>query len=303
MTEIVKPSALKEGSTIGIAAPSGAFSREKFEKGVAMVESCGFRVKYSEKIFRKHGYLAGTDAERADEMNVILSDPSIDAVMFARGGYGIQRIMHLLDFSTFKKIPKPIVGFSDFTALLSFIVSCLNTTCFYGPVVTMFSEAGEETISAFRNALTSKSSVPKAGGLKVMKEGSASGRLSGGCLTLISTGVGTDFENNVKGTILFLEDVGEHIYRYDRMITHLKNSGILEGVRGIVFGTMGCVDGETEEELWSVIGELLRDFDGPVVHGLRSGHTEPFITIPLGVTCTLNADDTGMLIFEEPALS
>lgn len=309
MASITKPNVLKEGSTIGIVAASSSFSREKFYRGVDVLKSLGFKVSFSENIFRKSSYLAGSDHERAGDLNQILADPDIDAIMFARGGYGVQRIIPFLDFSAFKECPKPVVGFSDLTALTSYITSHLNIPCFYGPVVTVLAEGNEATARSLKKALTSISPLtfeisPRD---TIIKEGEARGRFLGGCLSLIASSIGTKYELAANGSILFIEDAGERIYKYDRMLTHLKNSGRLNGVAGIVFGPMGLDSSEAHPEgLWSTVKDILHDFEGPVVAGLSAGHTAPFLTLPLGVECRLVAkggkNQGAGLIFEEAAL-
>lgn len=304
MSEFIKPKALETGSVIGISAPSSSFSPEKFKNGVEILKSLGLKVKFSQEIAsRKVGYLAGSDEERAAELSSMLNDPDIDAIMFARGGYGIQRIMPLLDFSSFKKNPKLVIGYSDLTALTSYITSSLKTVCLYGPVVTALSENNEVTIASLNRAIRSSQSLEpiQSQAFQVLKSGEAKGRLLGGCLSLLSSSIGTEYELKADGGILFIEDFNENIYKYDRMLTHLKNSGILKNVNGIVFGSMGLVEDEKPEQLWNMVSDVLSDFDGPVLAGLSSGHTAPFFTLPLGVECKLVTDEPG-IIFEESAL-
>lgn len=293
---MIKPHALKKGSTIGIVAPSSPFSEKRFIIGVDILKSMGFLVKYNEAIFKKNNYLAGTDDERACELNLMLSDPDVDAVMFARGGYGVQRVMPQLDLSEFRNRPKLIVGYSDLTTLLSYVSSTLGVACLYGPVVAGLADSDDRTLLSLENALTSTEPLKmESKNLKVIGSGEAEGRLLGGCLSLLTSSVGTEYCIKGKGAILFIEDHGEKVYRYDRMLTQLKNAGILKMFSGIIFGAMGLVEEESDskEYLWKMIGELLHDFKGPIVYGLSSGHILPFITLPLGVKCSLVASERG----------
>jgi muramoyltetrapeptide carboxypeptidase len=300
MVKFSRPKVLKEGSLIGISAASSSFLPEKFEKGVKILKNMGFRVKFSQDIVtRKKGYLAGSDDERAAELSAMLSDPEVQAIMFARGGYGVQRILPYLDFSEFKKNPKLVIGYSDLTALTSYITSKLETVCLYGPVVTALAENNETTISSLHRALTSENFRSLEGTkFKILRPGEAKGKLVGGCLSLLSSSIGTSYDLNTDGAILFIEDENEKIYKYDRMLTHLKNCGMFKKVKGIVFGPMGLVGGERSDQLWKVLKELLDDFDGPILAGLSSGHTSPFLTLPLGVDCTLSTDKPGLAFYD-----
>lgn len=304
MSDIAKPAVLKKNSVIGIAAASSAFPREKFDKGICALKSLGFAVRYGDDIYRRDVYLAGSDEKRAAELNQLISDPGIDAIMFARGGYGIQRIMPVIDFSPLAAKPKAIVGYSDLTPILSYLNTHMKIGCFYGPVVTALADCDEITLASLKNALTSASPVNIKSDLKIIKSGGACGPFNGGCLTLLSTSIKTPYEL-AAGGILFIEDCDEKVYAYDRLLTHLANSGFLRDVKGIVFGSMGLSRDEkiSENILWQVVADLLRDFPGPVVCGLPSGHTSPFLTLPLGITCRLEAKkDKARLTFTESAL-
>lgn len=311
MKRHLKPKALKKGSTIGIVAASSPFLKSSFLRGVKILETLGFKVKYGKKIFSKKGYLAGPDKERAREFNKMLADKDIDAIMFARGGYGVQRILGDIKFELLSKKPKLIIGYSDLTALSAYITSHLRITCVHGPVVTGLEALESEKVKALFKIVTAKKPLGQieAGKLRVIKKGQAQGVFLGGCLTLISTNIGTPYHLITKDSILFLEDTGERLYRYDRMLTQLKNSGALENVRGIVFGPLGLEPSETNpDSLWEMIADVMRDFKGPIVYGLKSGHTEPFFSLPLGVQCTLTAansedgKESVELVFEESAL-
>jgi muramoyltetrapeptide carboxypeptidase len=296
--DVKKPRALREGSKILITAVSAVFDRAKFEIGLDKIREIGFLPVYKDDIFRRHDYLAGSDHERMDNLLNAITTGDADAIMFARGGYGIQRILGKM-IPHLHKIDKLIVGFSDITPLLSVVTTHLGMSCVYGPVVTMLSSASDETMFSLRDILTSSLPPPSITDLRVIKRGSCKGRLVGGCLTLLSTSVGTDFDLKGDGLVLFLEDTGEKIYRYDRMLTHLKNTGLFERTTGILLGNFGIMEGEDEEMFMDVLEEVFDDFDGPVLYGVPSGHTDPFIPMPLGVHCEVEAESGGTVNFKE----
>jgi len=304
---VQKAKAIKEGATIGIVAPSSSFSKEKFDAGTRFLESKGFKVSFDPEIFGKEGYLSASDEVRAKCLTDILSNPEIDAILFARGGYGLQRIMPMIDVGPFIKNPKPIIGFSDLTPLLGLLSSKLQIPVFYGPVVTMLSGMDSLTEEWMLRSLTSNEpmgEVPSENAT-VIQGGKAKGRLIGGCLSLIHTSIGTDFSLDADDAILLIEDHDEPVYKYDRMLTHLKNAGLFEKVRGIVFGSMKLAGkNENDEHLFKMIAKVLNDFKGPIVAGLPIGHQAPFVTVPLGVETSLVINNNAVyLTFLEAALT
>jgi len=302
MDNYIKPKKLAKGSKIGIAAASSAFSKDKFLSGVKALQEKGFEVYYQDSIFRKDLYLAGIDSERTEELNLLFNDDSIDAVMFARGGYGLQRIIPDLDFSGLKKRPKVIIGFSDITPLLSYLLSTLNMTCLYGPVITQL--GCHDTLESLSNTLLSSSAKPTVSNIKVIKEGKNKGVLKGGCITLLSTSVNTPYDLDTGDSILFLEDTNEKIYVYDRYLTHLRNFGFFDNVKGLVFGSVNLTEGEDETDFWKMINDVFRNLNFPIISGLSSGHTAPFYTLPLGVRVSLEAKESSVEFeFKENALA
>lgn len=297
----VKPPRLKPGDTVGIVAPAGPFDPEKFMKGTAVLESMGFRTVFDEAIFQKHGFLAGTDVQRADRVNRLFADASIQAVVCARGGYGSMRILPFLDFETIQNNPKIFVGFSDISVLLSVLHDRCDLVTFHGPVVTTLADAAEETIAAMRWALTSTTALELApvNGI-VVRPGLSSGPVAGGNLTTLCHLVGTPYAPNFKGKILLLEDLGEAPYRIDRMLTQMKLAGCFNGIAGLVLGSFeecGYLN-----EIYAIVGNTFEDMDIPVMAGFEIGHGRRNIMIPLGLGATL---DTGKerLLFHEPAVT
>lgn len=284
----IRPSPLKPGDTIGIVAPAGPFDPEKFMQGKTVLETMGFRIFYDESVFEQHGFLAGTDARRAVQMNRLFADPSIRAIVCARGGYGSMRILSLLDYQTIQMNPKIFMGFSDVSALLSVLHEQCGLITFHGPMVTSLAGATEKTISAMKTALTSDGPfelVPEEG--KTIKPGSHSGMLCGGNLTTLCHLVGTPYTPNFKGKILLLEDVGEMTYRIDRMLTQMKLAGCFNDMAGLILGAFkkcGPLD-----EIVEIFDNIFHDADIPILAGFDIGHGKTNLTVPLGQDATLDA--------------
>lgn len=269
--------------TIGIAASSGAFDRALFEKGIEVLKNLGFSVWYRQDIFERERYLAGSDTRRRDELHELFMHPEIDAIMFARGGYGVQRLLPLLDAQLINKHAKPVLGYSDLTALFLWLHKNTNISTWYGPVVTH--------LSKYPNVLTQESLVstlitPRASFTipteqsKAIKSGKASGKLVGGCLTMLSSCVGTPHALQLNKDILFLEDVFEPLYKIDRALTHLRQSGTLEKASGIIFGKTEVPDC-TLEEFHQFLADFFIDSPCPVLADFPAGHTETFVCLPL----------------------
>lgn len=289
-----KPKALTPHSTIAVVAASSWFDKDLLLSGVEQLQATGFKVVYRKDIFDRHGYLAGTDARRADELRQYLNDPAVDAIFFARGGYGAQRLIPLLAAHDAPATPKLVLGYSDVTVLLNYLYNRYNWATFYGPTIAkhLGLEAPSENLRWLLNATTSTLPLGPAPmkGCVVVRPGKTQGRVAGGCLTLVQMGIGTPYDVDTDGTILFLEDRGEKLYEIDRMLQHLKHARKLEGVKGIVFGSMLLhpQDVDKAHELVPMLQDILFDFDGPVIAGFSAGHIDPFFPIPLGVESTLS---------------
>ncbi|MDO8527085.1 MAG: LD-carboxypeptidase [Deltaproteobacteria bacterium] len=295
---------LKEGDLIGIAAPSSPFDKQLFKQGVTLLQKMGFEVWYREDIFSQERYLAGSDKRRAQELTELFTKKEVKAILFARGGYGSQRVIPHLDPILLKKNKKPVVGFSDITALLTFLRQDCQTPTLYGPVLTQLGGSFvDRTCRSLKYNLTEKKSLEPfdLSECKIVEEGIAKGKLVGGCLSLITSSMGTPYELNTENSILFFEDTGEKVYALDRMLTQLKNAGKLKTVKGIIIGSLE----PKEEEVHSIdtmIKDLLADFDGPIISHFPSGHTKDFVTLPFGVEVAIETE-TLKLYFEESAFT
>lgn len=293
----VKPPRLAPGDTIGIVAPASPFSQERFNKGVAVLESMGFRVSFDDDLFIKQEYLAGSDIHRADQVNRLFADREIKAIVCARGGFGAMRVLALLDYEAIKKHPKIFVGFSDISALLSVLDARCGLVAFHGPMVTTLADAGQETKEALLAALTSdvKLELIPANG-RVINPGQASGPMAGGNLTTLCHLVGTPYAPSYSGKIVFFEDKGEAAYRIDRMLSQMKLAGCFEGLVGLVLGSFE--DCGEFDEICRITAEMFKDAGIPVLAGFDIGHGKTNITIPLGIEATLDADRQRLMFHE-----
>jgi len=280
-------------------APSGAVENERLDAGVRALESWGFRVVLGAAARRRRGYLAGTDVERLHDLQTMLDDSEIRAVFCARGGYGSQRVVPALDLSELVRAPKAVIGYSDATALLT-VIGGAGVVTFHGPMVASDLARGITDRSAIRlqRMLSDPDYVWELEAPVSVRPGRAEGRLVGGCLSVLASTLGTPYAIEPAGCILFLEDVHEWPYRLDRLLTQLRQAGRLDGLAGLVFGTMaGCrvLDGIGALD---VVRDLFADAPYPVAFGVPAGH-DPAATnaenlvLPLGVRVLLEVPDEG----------
>jgi len=293
---VVRPPALRAGDCIGLAAPASAFNEAALHAGVRVLQDLDFRVHYTPRVFEQYRYLAGSDAARAAELNALFADPAIRAIFCCRGGYGSQRLLPYLDTATISANPKIFVGYSDLTSLLVYLYSQCRLVTLHGPVVVGDLHAGlaPEVLQQLKGLLTGDTVAmqPPAehlGGLTVLRDGSAEGRLLGGCLSLLVCTIGTPFQPQTRDTIVFLEDRGERLYAIDRMLTYLKLAGVFQGVRGLVFGRMERVEADRHLPygMEDVILDVLGDLGVPILYGFPAGHCPQPLTLPLGVRVAL----------------
>jgi muramoyltetrapeptide carboxypeptidase len=299
--KITVPTRIKPGDTIGIVAPASPFDRETFLRGVSAIEEMGFKVFIPPEIFAETRYLAGPDNHRAQYLNQLFADPSIDAIICARGGYGSMRILSMLDFDVIRNNPKIFVGFSDITTLLSVLSTHCDFVTYHGPVITSLSDASEETKLSLYNTVTSSSNLEfNLPGGRTLNSGVAAGAVCGGNLTILCHLVGTPFEPDFKNKILFLEDRGEAPYRIDRMLVHMELAGCFNGIAGIMLGAFeecGPI-----EEIFNLVAELTEKHRVPILAGLDAGHGSHNLTLPLGIEATLDAGKHS-LIYHRAATS
>lgn len=305
---MLKPKALKKGSKIGIVAPASNVEKEAFLKGIAALSEADFQVQYSDFIFSQHYYFAGSHEDRAGELMRLFANPEIDALFCARGGYGCHHLLAYLKPEMLRLYPKILLGYSDITVLLQFLENHCEMVCFHGPMVAREFALGkfyydEENLLQCLTRLVPGQRITAAG-IETLRPGIAQGRLTGGCLSLLTALLGTPYEIQTEGRILFLEDVNAKPYQVDRMLMHLKLAGKLDSVRGIVFGEMlNCAQSPDQNfRLQDIISSILNEFEFPILYGLPSGHTtRGALTLPFGVQVTLNADE-GTIELDEAAV-
>ncbi|MCI0625302.1 MAG: LD-carboxypeptidase [Acidobacteria bacterium] len=292
-----KPKALREGSTIGIVAPASNVDREALLQGVLALEQAGYRVRYSDQVFSQEYYFAGTHDQRAGELTRLFADPGIEAIFCARGGYGCHHLLQRLNPEVLRGHPKIFLGYSDVTVLLQYLENQCEMVSFHGPMVAREFALGEPLYDRqnFLSCLTQRIGGHRIRslGLETLRPGTARGRLTGGCLSLITATLGTEYEIQTEGKILFLEDISAKPYQIDRMLMHLKLARKLDKVRGVVFGEMlNCVQSADQGyRLQEIVLNTLSEYSFPILYGLPSGHTTTgSVTLPFGVEVTLNAD-------------
>ena len=300
---------LKFGDTIGLIAPSGAMRTEgAIERAVAETERMGFKVKLGESAGKKYGYLSGTDAVRARDINAMFADDEVDAIFCIRGGYGAMRILDQLDYELIAKHPKIFVGFSDITALHIALLNKCDLATFHAPMPVGWSSgplddfSRESMYRALMHAepmgeLANPPEYPK----QTVNPGKAEGMLVGGNLMLIASSLGTPWEIDTKDRILFIEEVGERTYCVDRMLTQLRLAGKFKDCAGVVFGDFADCPIEYPEfglTLEEIIRDVVAPCGKPVFTGLRCGHCTPKLTLPFGVKCCMDADKCTLTVLE-----
>ena len=285
--KIIIPPPLRLGDRIGVAAPSGMVRKERLDRGLEYLRGRGYDPVPAPHVLDRHAYLAGPDAVRLADLNSMLNAEDLAAVWFARGGYGCSRILSGVDLTALRRRPKALIGFSDITVLHAAAFRRVGLSTFHGPHVCQLGEPAaydETTLWAALSGLTDPLQYPLPAD-SVLRAGRAEGRLVGGCLSLLVSLVGTPDEAPLDGAILFWEDVGEEPYRIDRMLAHLRNSGRLKKLRGLIVGmTAGCRAGDPENDLplTEILETHLQGTDYPVVVGFPAGHGPGSVTFPLG---------------------
>lgn len=293
----IKPPALRPGEKIGLIAPASSFNQQAFLAGCDRLRQMGYDPVYSENIFDRDLYFAGSAERRLHELKELLLRDDVKALVGVRGGYGSNYLLERLEFKEFVRHPKILLGSSDLTSLLTAINDRTGLVTFHGPMVAKDIASGTFDISSWNNAFSGSASWELATVVEVLKAGRAQGRLYGGCLSMLAASLATDFEAQTEGAILFLEDVAEKPYRIDRMLMELRLAGKFHSVRGFIFGEMlDCVQpGNQDYTLQQVILRVLSEFKVPIVYGLKSGHVSTGnITLPLGVQAELVADQSGV---------
>lgn len=306
-TPLLRPSRLELGDLVGVPATAGVVPTDRLRRGIDRLESWGLRVRLGDHVLDadpRLSYLAGSDTTRAAELTNAWMDPGVSGVMIARGGYGTQRVVDLLDWRRLAEAaPKVLVGFSDVTSLHQAFASRLGLATVHSHVVTSLGAASRESAERLRRQLMEPESVHDLlahSTVETVVEGVAQGVLAGGNLALLAADLGTPFSRPGAGAIVLLEDIGEDTYQVDRLLTQLLRAGWFDGVRGLVLGEF--TDCNDPAELDAVLEARLAPLVVPMVRHLDFGHTSTTCTMPLGVMATLDAG-AGSLLLARPALT
>ena len=306
----LKPPRLRRGDLIGIISPASAPSaQEKIDKGVQYLERLGYRVKIGRHVMAQHGYLAGTDEQRAEDLNDMLRDPHVMAIFAVRGGYGTPRLLHLVDYKAVRRNPKILVGYSDLTALQLALYSKTGLVTFSGPMVgvEMWDSIDPFTEEHFWRVVTSSSRIgnlqnPDGESLVTHNRAKATGTLIGGNFSLLISLMGTSYLPRLREAILVLEDVDEAPHRVDRMFTQLHHAGITQSISGLILGKFtDCVPSDPTKPhltIEQVIEDALRRITCPVLANLQYGHIPKKLTLPFGVQALLDSRNGVLKILE-----
>jgi muramoyltetrapeptide carboxypeptidase len=301
---LTKPRALPPRAHIAVLAASGPAVLDNIRAGARAIEQRGHRVTLADNIAHNYrGYLAGSDDERVDELNRFLRSPEYDAFFFARGGYGSMRILDRIDYGAIRDNPRPMVGFSDVTAVHQAMAAMVGVAGLHGPMLNLdfrngMSQQNEEWFWAMLGGTAPL--VRELAPGDVLVEGEAEGVLFGGCLALTTALAGTPYDFWIDGGIWFWEDVEEPVYRIDRMLTHLRLSGRMPTIRGVIIGALKeCGD---PAEMVALLREFFGPFGIPVVHNLPFGHHGDNLLMPIGTKARLSTSEMRLTICE-PAVA
>ncbi len=292
---IIKPKRLPEGAKLGLVAPaSPIYAQSDFNRMIRSLSDLGYELVLGDHIEDRKGYLAGSDENRVADLHRMFQDNSIDGILCTRGGYGSNRILDLIDFELIKANPKPFIGFSDITSLHMAIYKETGLITFHGPVGKSywndFTVDSWSSILHEGNAPLYRTPGDQSDSFTI-NTGSAEGILLGGNLTVLTSLLGSDYLPEFDGSILFLEDIGEDIYRIDRMFSQLALSGILKKINGLVFGKCTeCNQNSNSLSLQEVLSHYLVPLNVPAFYGAMISHEEQNWTIPVGVQAKINAN-------------
>ena len=289
------PERLKRGDVIGVMAPAGPIKMKQIQKAIPFFENMGLQVKVGNHLDEVHGYLAGTDEQRLEDLHEMAADPAIKAIIFARGGYGTGRIIDRIDYDLIRKNPKIYWGYSDITYLHTAIRQKAELVTFHGPMLA--SDIARDDFDTFSKRMFTQLFEPmrllyteEISQLQVISPGNADGKLAGGNLSLLASTLGTPYEIDTKGKLLLLEDIGEEAYRVDGLLNQLRLAGKLEAAAGIIVGDFANTESGLEQTLTmeQVFSHYFSRLNVPVLAGFKIGHCFPHFAVPLGVEAHLS---------------
>jgi len=297
---MIRPKPLKIGDKIGLIGASSPVKQERIESSIKAMEDLGFEVTLGESCRGCHGFLSGSDELRAKDINDMFEDKSIKGIFAIRGGYGASRLLDMLDYNMIKKNPKVFAGYSDVTALHSVFNERCKFITFHTPMASteFYKGTDDYTMNYFKKNIFSDEPLgilknPDGQEIKTLVPGKAKGKLVGGNLSLVVSSMGTPYELDTKGKILFLEDVDEYPYKIDRMLLQLKQCGKFKDAAGIILGAWtDCKanEGDNSLTLMEVFEELIKTENKPTIYNLACGHCMPTMSIPLGAIVKINGN-------------
>jgi muramoyltetrapeptide carboxypeptidase len=294
---------LPAAGLIGVIAPAGPAALDT-DKAIAWMRARGYSLRVFPGVYEKNDYLAGSDEVRLNDLHAAFADSEVDAIICLRGGYGTPRLLDRIDFELLRNNAKPFIGYSDITALHLAISRYAGFVTFHGPMLNadLLGDKQKPTESSFFNMLRGQvraDSVlthPAAYPLTTIEPGIAHGRLLGGNLSMIAATMGTPYEIDAEGAILFIEDINEPLYRIDRLLTHLRLAGTLHKLRGVLVGDVAGVDAIALERL---LKQTFAPLHIPVLAGWRSGHCDPNLTLPMGALVRLDAGSKELVLEQD----
>jgi muramoyltetrapeptide carboxypeptidase len=309
--KLIKPEKLKQGDTIGIISPAGSINPDNLQKAVQYFEIKGYKIKIAPHAMDKKNYLAGSDKDRLCDLMDFFNDQEIKAILCSRGGYGTYRLLKDIDYKIINVNPKIFMGYSDITALLVNITEKSNLITFHAPL--FLSDFGMDTIDeytekCFFDIIEGKIQVPFSYSNPIeyqcITSGETEGELIAGNLAVLAGLLGTPYFPNIENKILLLEDIGEPLYKIDRMLMQLKLAGIFDKISGLLFGEFTEIDKSEDQEISKtkvkdLIYDIISDYKIPTGFGFPSGHGKTKATIPLGVKYYFNSQKFTLKITEE----
>lgn len=300
---MICPPYLKPENTIGIVCPSGFMPKERTNKAIETLQQWGFQVKLGKTIGQQYHYFSGTDEERLADLQNMLDDPSIHAILFGRGGYGLTRIIDQINFSTFVKQPKWLIGFSDITILHTHLLRQYNISSIHGPMAGTFMDYGVDNLSiqSLHKIILGEKMDYSVSTHPLNRTGKAEGKLIGGNLSLLTHLIGTKSDLPYKDAILFIEDVGEYIYHIDRMFRQLKRSEKLQQLNGLIVGgftEMKDTNISFGKSVYDIIDEIVKEYPFPVCFNFPVSHGAENVALKYGMNCKLNVDTEKVILQE-----
>ena len=296
---MIKPKSMNHGDCIGIISPSYWLSEDHLRRTASYLEANGYRLKFGSSNLLRWGPFAGHPQERADDIHRMFSDPEINVVICARGGYGANRVLPLIDYELIKENPKIFIGYSDITAYLTSITQKTGLITFHGPMLVSYKkrfvkynfELMEQVLKGTKEV---KIEYPKALSPKVLKLGTATGPLWGGNMTLLVNRLGTTDHLDTNGVILFLEDLDEYLYAFERMLVQMRTAGLFDHIKGLIIGELDeFKDQEVpfERNTDQIVMDICGDLDIPIVSNFPCGHGTYQATLPISIPAELNANE------------